>query len=131
MHLMWNELIDNRQAISMFDPAPSLSNVVVSQIMLDYNGPTVNFTALILEYPANPPIRWQVQKYNAVSMEFQAMAVSAVQLSGWTTSNQVSIVVNREVDSNLSIEITGDDVKVTIHSGWLRAFKVSPYFRPD
>jgi hypothetical protein len=123
---MWTEALENPKALEMFNPEPLLKGVTLGKLLLDRDGPTATITIQIKEYPTNPPVKWRVRQYNAVTIELQAMAIEDIRILGWTTENQVSISIKRLPEGGLWFQAVGSS-EVELHCGWLRVIGVTPY----
>ncbi|MBY0503852.1 MAG: immunity 50 family protein [Bryobacteraceae bacterium] len=126
---MWSSVIENPRAIEMFQQEPSLENITLSTLLLEHEGPTVTMVVQLRDYPASPPAKWRLQDNNAVTMDLQALGVEQITLSGWSTENQVSILIERAAGGQLRLRARGTTTDVEILCGWLRIIAVTPYRR--
>lgn len=124
---MWSKELENPEAIRMFEEDPLLEGVTVAKLVLDQNGPTVTLGVTLRDYPSNPPAKWRSAGYDSVTIELQALAVSHVRLEGWTTDNEVSILIERRSEDTINIKVVGRMIAAEIACGWLRVSGLTPY----
>src|ERR1700753_1900359 len=111
---MWTTFLENPKAItSLFEMDPCLDDVYLYGVELLQDGPTANFQIHLKDYPQNPPARWKYMHSdaNTVALTLQAIGISKLDVSGWSTENFVSCMISGSVGEELSLEIKGDSTE--------------------
>ncbi len=127
---MWLDLLENPQAIStLFGSAPSLDGVEIISTKLDRDGPTVDLSVALNEYPAHIPTKWRSLEADAVVLVLQLMALESLHIEGWSTTNRANISIVRRSGSQLELLATADAFRMSCIFGFLRVAGISPYVR--
>lgn len=111
---MWTSLIQNPDAIrSIFECDPSLDAVRVMKVELFEDGPTLNISIVLNQYPDKPPLRWARIGANAVALVLQLMGVSHLSLDGWSTENTVACRLSRRNGYAYEVSVDGPTLKLS------------------
>ena len=125
--MTWLDLTENPQAISsLFQKTPSLSNIEIMSIKIDRDGPTLELTVALSEYPASPPARWL--HANTAVLTVQLVGLESIHMEGWAVENRATITVSK-LDGHLEVLAQGSNLDLRCKCEWLRIAGVSAYLR--
>jgi hypothetical protein len=126
---IWREFTINPEAIvTVFGKIdPSLSNVRLTKVELSEDGPTLNLSLALNEYPAKPPVRWKREVNNAVLIQFQCMDLVGLSLKRLPGDSRVSCEISKGDSGPLQIRIIGSATEATIQCSFIRINHVTPY----
>jgi hypothetical protein len=128
--MTWLDLAENPEAVkSAFDLAPSLKDVEVISLHLDRNGPTVVVEVALNEQPSKPSFRWERNGVNAVNLKLELLGVESLTLDGWASENPVTIGIQRDDSTKITVRITGLTTEFTCGCRWLRIGGLVGYHR--
>lgn len=125
----WFELTENPKAItSLFERPPSLEAVEVMRIKIDRDGPTIELTLGLNEYPTSKPARWKQSDANAATLNLQLVGVTSIEHVGWSTTNNAAVNMQR-IDSGLEVTAIGLTLRLRCHCSHARIAGISAYHR--
>lgn len=127
--MTWLDLTENPKAVSsVFASVPSLDEVEVMSIRADREGPTIELTLALNEFPASPPQRWH-REANTVALSLQLMGVESAELRGWTTMNRAKITIEPNQAGTIHVLATGTTLSFSAVCGSVRIAHISAYRR--
>jgi hypothetical protein len=122
----WIDFVENPDAVGgIFEAAPSLSNVEVTSLSIDRDGPALGVSVAVGMFPKTPPSRWP-KSANAVTIQLELIGVSGFSLSGWSTENIATITIQRR-PNGLEMLISGKTIELNCRCGWLRIKGIKAY----
>lgn len=105
---MWNEFLMNSNKIdNIFSNIPQLKDVELVSLSFLRDASALNMIVELKDYPVNPPKKWKMSKYNTVQLTFMLIDISEIELSGWSTKNEVSMEINK-IEEDLFLKVSGD-----------------------
>jgi hypothetical protein len=127
----WRELTTNPEAIaSAFgETDPSLDDVRLMKAELSEDGPTLNLSLALNDYPRNPPARWKREANNAVSIQLQCMGLVSLSFSRHSGDSRVSCEIGKSEGGSLQIRITGGATEALVQCDFIRINHVTPYLK--
>jgi hypothetical protein len=126
---MWYDMALNPAIIKAIfgNEVPSLNNVELFKISFDRDGPAIELTFKIENFPKSPPIKWITRGYNVAQICIELIDVVNVNLRGWSNNNYLNISF-KEIDDNLHYFVArGSTCEIEITFEWLRIVAVSGY----
>lgn len=111
---MWYDLALNPEIVAHIykNESPSLQEVSVSGVHLNWDGPTVEITFNVKNFPSEPPEKWVQKGSNMVLITLQLSSVNKVNIQGWDTENVLDISIARSGEKTL--RLTGQNRQTTI-----------------
>ncbi|WP_367323547.1 Imm50 family immunity protein [Streptomyces sp. HUAS ZL42] len=108
----WTSLIHNPEGISAVyqDTPPDLSNVLMREVILHEDGPTLRLRVDLPRYPDQPPRKWIAQGFNTVQIELLFSGLRAIALEGFGSEVTADIVLAQ--DNGVSIEVTSPETHI-------------------
>jgi hypothetical protein len=127
----WRQFTTNPEAIaSAFGEAdPSLNDVRLTKAELSEDGPTLNLSLALNDYPANPPSRWKREANNAVSIQLQCMDLIGLTLSRLSGDSRVTCEISKGECVPLQISIKGAATEALVQCSFIRINHVTPYLK--
>ncbi|MFF7096828.1 Imm50 family immunity protein [Streptomyces rubradiris] len=80
---------------------PPLNRVLVHEVALDQDGPTLRLRFGLSRHPARPPQKWVAQGFNTVQVEITSGGARNITLEGFGTNS----VADVSLDENSGIDI--------------------------
>jgi len=125
--MKWLDLVENPQAISsIYNHAPSLEQLEIMSVKLDREGPTVELTLALREFPTPSPKRWPLEA-NAVTVHLQLMGVQSLEILGWSTTNTAAVELERTDAGAIRVKAVGSTTKLVATCGFVRISQIAPY----
>jgi hypothetical protein len=124
----WCSLALNPSAVtSIYDSAPSLSCINISEIRLLDRGPTIQLFLSLADLPSRVPLRWAKHPFNRVSISLQLIEVDSVKVQNWKTDNFGRMEIEK-LDGKLHSSIVNGSEKIfeCVHS-FLTINSFAPY----
>lgn len=105
---MWINLLEKSIFIKQLykDRAPSLENIILKKLTLDYNGPSAFLELELEDLPDNPPIKWQ-RNFNRIHLILELIDIVEVKVLSWSNKN-VGFIDFVKKDNAIQCSITGD-----------------------
>ena len=127
----WRQFTINPEAIaSAFgETDPSLREIRLMKLELSEDGPTLNLSLALNDYPQHPPTRWRRERNNAVSIQLQCLDVISLSLNRLSGDSDVSCEIDRGEASSLRICITGSAINVLVVCNFIKINHVTPYLK--
>ncbi|HEV2278273.1 MAG TPA: Imm50 family immunity protein [Acidobacteriaceae bacterium] len=128
--MMWISELENPDAIqSIFDEEPSLASVRLMKVELLEEGPTVNVSLALRDYPCRPPLRWSRIKANAARLDLQLPGVSQVTINGWSTDNVVDCTIERSAANEIAVSLRNSKMAFQAICVGIRVSQIKGYQR--
>lgn len=147
----WTDhVIDLRPIKAIFgEHCPPLTNVNLHEVTLHQDGPTLllRFNLDPLEFPADPPKKWVIQRANTVQLQLKALDVRELSIVGAATTMTTTITLTSEkldvddeatnlytthVDapqpqSAIRLRVTGDRCDINCPANFVYVDRISAY----
>lgn len=124
---MWTDkLIDSTKLFKIFESEPSLENVELVSLTLSRDNNSLIIILDLNDFPKNPPIKWEVNKYDTVQISLAFYSVSSIKLEDWNSER--NIVELDFCSDNKSVSMIGD-CKISALFEIVDIFKISAYQR--
>ncbi|MFE3322003.1 Imm50 family immunity protein [Nocardia sp. NPDC059195] len=110
---------------------PSLDGVVLHEIRLHRDGPSVYLRFDFREFPTDPPRKWGVVGYNTVQVELCLYAVESVEISELSTVSVIDLNIST-IDRNGKVAVRAwtsgnSTTRLNVVAGSVSVAKVSAY----
>jgi hypothetical protein len=123
---MWIDLLEDNRAIkAVFQEMPSLRQVLIHEVMIKQYDNSLILRLDLSDYPAKPPEKWQINKYNTVQIELELWGISSLEISGYCIERKVDIHVEKFVEG-IALKINGQ-FNLSCHGEMLSVFRMSAY----
>ena len=105
--MRWFEYSENPVAIkSIFgENVSSPEDMRIKEISLSHDGPRINIKLDLSDYPAQPPLKWNAENCNTVSLELLFVEVSNLKFTNWSINNVSSLSILKN-DNHLIIDFS-------------------------
>ncbi|MDN3265459.1 Imm50 family immunity protein [Streptomyces sp. CSDS2] len=80
---------------------PPLNRVLVHEVALNQDGPTLRLRIDLSRYPAQPPQKWVAQGFNTVQVEITFGGVRTITLEGFGTNSVADISLDKNNGINI------------------------------
>ncbi|WP_217253641.1 Imm50 family immunity protein [Streptomyces sp. AC602_WCS936] len=115
----------------IYQRVPSLRDVRMRSINLNWRGPTLTLRLDFASFPENAPQQWVDADVDTVQCQLQFLAVEGVSLTEWEPPATASVELNRHgADRRMRVSVGGSGVSLDFDSsdsvlvGHVSAFKV-------
>lgn len=127
----WRNFTTNPEAIaSTFGEAdPSLEDIRLMRLELSEDGPTLNLSLALNDYPSNPPVRWKRGSNDSVTIQLQCLDLVNLSLSRSSGDSVISCKIGRGKAASVQIFITGKAIEASIQCNFVRINHVAPYLK--
>ncbi|MFD4354299.1 Imm50 family immunity protein [Nocardia sp. NPDC058518] len=110
---------------------PSLDGVVLHEIRLHRDGPSVYLRFDFREFPTDPPRKWGAVGYNTVQVELCLYAVESVEVSELSTVSVIDLNIST-IDRNGKVAVRAwtsgnSTTRLNVVAGSVSVAKVSAY----
>lgn len=123
----WLNLVQNPEPIkNIYSNTPLLTGVRIKSLELRQDGPLLIMRIDLPEYPSNPPIKWEKEGFDTVSLDLEFIEISDLRIENWLKDNVTDIIIKGTKDA-LSVETENGNVIVTFTASSLFIMKTSAY----
>ncbi|WP_422769934.1 Imm50 family immunity protein [Plantactinospora sp. WMMC1484] len=127
----WDLIMDARGITAIYGGAPpALDDVVVHEITLHRDGPSVRLRIDLPSYPDPAPPKWRAQGYNVVQVVLTMVGVRDVALRGWSHQIRAGLALARE-EGVVAVRMTSDAVRLDLRADAVDLTAVSAYRQPS
>jgi len=127
----WLNLVQNPESIkNIYSSPPLLKGVRIKSIELRQDGPLLFMRLDLPEYPSKPPIKWEKEGFNTVSLELEFIEISGLRIENWLNDNVADIVIKGTKDA-LCVETVNGNVIVSFSASSLFLMKTSAYMNGE
>jgi hypothetical protein len=128
---IWTDyLLDSKYLDSIFqEEKPCLSKVDIHGIVFHRDGPKISIRMNLNEYPAIPPRKWVLQRFNTVQLTLALIDIKDVTMSGWVDSSYIADVTIGEINGDISICVSGGNLKLAVRASFIDIDGVSAYMK--
>ncbi|MFF2391364.1 Imm50 family immunity protein [Nocardia sp. NPDC058114] len=124
--------MDSRSVRAIFGAAtPSLEGVVLHEVRLHRDGPSVYLRFDFREFPVDPPRKWRNIGYNTVQIELNLYGVDSVEISNLSTESVIDLnlsTCNRDGKRVVHARTSKNSAThLDVVAGSVRVSKISAY----
>ncbi len=110
----WIDAVANPEAItSLFDAIPTLK--LVHHIFLNREGPALEITVDLNEFPARPPKKWH-KDFNTSQIKIRFEGIKGLTINEWGTKNLIDYSSVLMEDNFHFIVIKGSDLDISFRA---------------
>jgi hypothetical protein len=125
--MTWTALLENPEGIdSIFQGSPPrLEGLHIHEVGLNREGPALRVRFDLLDYPARPPRKWQLQGFNTVQVELLFGGLHSVEISGFSVEPVGDITLTR--DETVHVVVTSNGTSIHAVADTVSVAKVTAY----
>jgi hypothetical protein len=130
--MSWYQHLRNPEAIlSLYASPPDLEKVRLLEVIFYEDGPTVRLRLNMNSFPDNPPERWVRQGFNTAQVQMSFFGISALEMSGWSTNNIVTVRLDAIASDLFELECFDDTFRLKLHFDSAQIDRFNGYLMRD
>ncbi|TWT29159.1 hypothetical protein KOR42_55530 [Thalassoglobus neptunius] len=111
---------------AIFSELPELNSVLIHEVILHGDGPSISVRLDLNEFPTSPPQKWIDRKVNTVQITLMLLCVEDLSVRGWGIDNVGDITI-QSLDDGLRFHFKSQAAEIECGMQLIELVDISGY----